>query len=126
MKNYENVKFALNEKGQMKQNVRNAFKADVMNELFAMFQNAGVEVYKVADGVVVNFANDELGAIAVVFNGVVKGLEYDAQDEAEIYENVLKEKAEKALKAEQLKKAKIAEQEALRAKVAEKKAKAMK
>ena len=97
-----------------------------MNELFAMFQNAGVEVYKVADGVAVNFANDELGAIAVVFNGVVKGLEYDAQDEAEIYENVLKEKAEKALKAEQLKKAKIAEQEALRAKVAEKKAKAMK
>lgn len=124
MKNYENVKFELNEKGQMKQNVRNGFKAEVMADLLKMFQDAGLEVFQVADGIAVNFANDELGAVAVVFDGVVKGLEYDAETEAEDYENVLKEKAEKALKAEQAKQARIAEKEALKAKMAEKKAKA--
>ena len=124
MKNYENAKFELNEKGQMKQNVRNAFKAEVMADLLKMFQDAGLEVYAVADGVAVNFANDELGAVAVVFDGVVKGLEYDAQDEAENHENALKEKAEKALKAEQAKQARLAEKELLKAKMAEKKVKA--
>lgn len=126
MKNYENVKFELNEKGQMKQNVRNGFKAEVMADLLKMFQDAGLEVFQVADGIAVNFANDELGAVAVVFDGVVKGLEYDAETEAEDYENVLKEKAEKALKAEQAKQARIAEKELLKAKMAEKKAKAVK
>ena len=124
--NYQNVKFELNEKGEMKQNVRNAFKADVMADMFQMFQDAGLEVYKVDGGVAVNFANDELGAVAVVFDGVVKGQAYDAEYEAEEYEKAVKEKAEKALKAEEAKANKIAMQKAekeLKAKAKEKKAK---
>ena len=122
MKDFAKVKFELNEKGQLKQNVRNGFKAEVMAEVMKMFQDAGMEVYAVADGMAVNFANDELGALAVVFDGVVKGLEYDAEYEAEAYNAVLAEKAEKAVKAEAEKARKIAEKEALKA-LKEKKAK---
>lgn len=121
-----NANYELNEKGQMKQNVRNGLKADVLQAMFEMFQEAGLDAYRVNDGVAVNFENAELGSVAVVFDGVVKGLEYDAMDEAEFYENALKEKVEKALKAEQAKQARIAEKELLKAKVAEKKAKAVK
>ena len=121
-----NANYELNEKGQMKQNVRNGLKADVLQAMFEMFQEAGLDAYRVNDGVAINFENVELGSVAVVFDGVVKGLEYDAMDEAEFYENALKEKAEKVLKAEQAKQARIAEKELLKAKVAEKKAKAVK
>lgn len=121
-----NANYELNEKGQMKQNVRNGLKADVLQAMFEMFQEAGLDAYRVNDGVAVNFENAELGSVAIVFDGVVKGLEYDAMDEAELYENALKEKAEKALKAEQAKQARIAEKELLKAKMAEKKVKAVK
>jgi hypothetical protein len=126
MMNFENVKFELNEKGEMKQNVRNAFKADVMAELFEMFQNAGLEVFKVSEGVAVNFANADLGAIAVVFNGVVKSTEFDAEFEAEMFAKELSEKAEKVANAEKAKAEKIALQNAekeAKAKLKEKKAK---
>ena len=119
----ENVKvadLAVNENGDLKQNVRNAFKADVMKALKELLADAGVQVSQVKEGLAVEFENDELGSVVVVFDGVVKGREYDVLDAVEDFENHLKEKAEKALKAEALKAQKIAEKEFLAKQKAEK------
>jgi hypothetical protein len=107
MKEFANVVngmgFELNEKGEMKQNVRNAFKADVMGALFEMFQEAGLEVAEVEGGVAVNFQNAEVGSVAVVFNGVVKGFDFDFEYEAQALADA---KAAKVVKAEAAAKAK--------------------
>lgn len=104
--------FELNEKGEMKQNVRNAFKHEVMAEVFAMFQEAGLDVGMVADGVAVNFQNAGLGNVAVVFNGVVKGNDFDFDYEVEAFEKAVAEKAEKAEAQAKAKAEKIAMQKA--------------
>ena len=119
----ENVKVAdleVNEKGDLKQNVRNAFKADVMQALKDLLADAGVQVSQVKEGLAVEFENDELGSLVVVFDGVVKGKDFDVLDAVEDFENHLKEKAEKALKAEALKAQKLAEKEFLAKQKAEK------
>lgn len=119
----ENVKvadFGVNENGDLKQNVRNAFKADVMQALKDLLAEAGVQVSQVKEGLAVEFENDELGSVVVVFDGVVKGKDFDVLDAVEDFENHLKEKAEKALKAEALKAQKLAEKEFLAKQKAEK------
>jgi hypothetical protein len=74
----------------------------------------------VREGLAVEFENDELGSVVVVFDGVVKDKDFDVLDAVEDFENHLKEKAEKALKAEALKAQKIAEKEFLAKQKAEK------
>ncbi len=127
MKNFAekvfNDVFETNEKGQLKQNVRNAFKVDVVNALIETLENAGVKTYRTLDGVAVEFENVELGAITVVFDATVKALDFDAVTENEAFLENEKAKAEKIVKAEALKAQKIAEKEMLKAKIAEKKAK---
>ena len=114
------AKFDTNEKGQLKQNVRNAFKADAMKAVKEMFVNAGLDVLETEDGLAVNFQNEDLGALTVVFDGTVKGLEFDAVAENEAFLEKQAEKAEKALKAEKLKAEKLAEKAALEKVKAEK------
>lgn len=118
--------YETNEKGQLKQNVRNAFKAEAMKALADLFAENDLMVYITEEGLAVEFANDELGALTVVFDGTVKGLDYDAVTAGTEYAEKLAEKAEKAKAAEALKAQKIAEKEALKAKTAEKKVKATK
>mgnify|MGYP001229777552 CR=1 FL=1 len=106
------MEFELNEKDEMKQNVRNAFKADVMKAMFEMFQEVGMEVYEVAGGVAVNFQNENVGNVAVVFNGVVKSQDLDCEFEAEMYAKEVAEKEAKALAKEKAKAEKMAMQKA--------------
>lgn len=130
MKNFaekvKNTEFAVNEKGQLKQNVRNEFKADVMAEVEKLFAEAGLTVFATENGLAVEFENVELGNLTVVFDGTVKGLEFDAVAENEAFVEKQAEKVEKALKAEKLKAEKIAEKEFLAKQKAEKKVKATK
>lgn len=118
------AKFETNEKGQLKQNVRNQLKADIMEELAKTLENAGVSVFRTIDGIAVELPHDELGSIAVVFDGTVKGLEYDVIEAENELKAKIAEKAEKEKKAAELKAQKIAEKALLKAKQAEKKMKA--
>lgn len=108
------MEFEVNEKGEMKQNVRNAFKAEAMAALLEMFQEAGLEVGVVAGGVAINFANSDLGSVSMVFNGVVKGNDFDFDFEVEDYENVVAEKQAKAEAKEKAKAERMAMQKAER------------
>lgn len=108
MKKFEKVNFELNEKGEMKQNVRNSFKSAVIDEVLDILQNAGLEALRVDGGIAINIANDELGAIAVVFDGVVKSLSYDAEYEAIEYVKKIAERNEKQKEKEKAKAEKFA------------------
>lgn len=113
----ENAKVAvleLNEKGQLKQNVRNAFKANLMKAFTDFMVENGFDAMAVAGGVAVRFANDEDGNVTVVFDGTVKGFEYDVDFENAEYLKEVSEKVAKAEKANADKAKKIAEQNALK------------
>lgn len=116
MKNFaEKTKVAVfekNEKGEMKQNVRNAFKADVMKAFTEFMVANGFDAMQTADGTAVRFENDEDGAVAVVFNGTVKGFGFDVDFENAEFVKDKAEKAEKAEKAKAEKEKKIAETKA--------------
>jgi hypothetical protein len=108
--------FETNEKGEMKQNVRNAFKADVMNALKNALVAMDLDVLQTADGLAVKFENDVEGAVTVIFDGTVKSFQFDAETaNAEFLQNVA-DKAEKAEKALVEKEKKIALQNALKEK----------
>ena len=127
MSNYlENVRIAKleeNEKGQLKQNVRNAFRADFIEELKNVLENAGFSVAITEDGVGIEIPNEELGSIPVVVSATVKDLAYDIAEAHEEYMEKQAEKVRKAEEAERLKAQKLAEKEALKASKAKKNAK---
>ena len=104
-----NQVFELNEKGELKQNVRNEFKAEVMAEVFKMFQDAGLQVFQTVKGVAVEFQNVELGNVTVVFDGVVKARDFDALTAENEFNEKQVEKAEKLAAKERLKAEKVAE-----------------
>lgn len=108
--------FATNEKGELKQNVRNAFKADFMVALRSALTEMGLETELVSDGIAVVIPNETEGNLTVVVDGAVKSLGFDLATEAEAFaqKQIDKAKAEEA-KAE-AKAKKIAEAEALKAK----------
>jgi hypothetical protein len=112
--------FEVNEKGEMKQNVRNAFKARVMQAMKETILNMGLDVLQTADGLSVKFENDTEGAVTVIFDGTVKSFQFDAETANAEFLQDKADKAEKAEKALIAKEKKIAEQKA----TAEKKAKA--
>jgi len=96
---YAGKKFTVRN-GKINQLERNAFKSDFVNALAQDLESAGLTVGAVDKGFAVLVDNDELGSIAVVIDGVVKGLDYDFDDEVNA-EAV--RQAEKAEKAEKLK-----------------------
>lgn len=128
MKNFAekvyNTVYDTNEKGELKQNVRNAFKADLMSAFKDFLKANGLDAETVSDGVAVSFANENEGAICVVFDGTVKSLSYDLDSEMKAFAEKQAEKAEKALKAEKAKAEKIALAEKARAEKALKEKKA--
>lgn len=109
------AKLPENDKGQLKQNVRNELRAELIDTLVSVFSAYGITALRVDDGVGIELPNTELGYIPIVIGATIKDLAFDVQDESEHYANKLAEKAlaEKA-KAEAKAKA-IAEKEALKA-----------
>lgn len=109
------AKLPENDKGQLKQNVRNELRAELIDTLVGVFSAYGITALRVDDGVGIELPNTELGYIPIVIGATIKDLAFDVQDESEHYANKLAEKAlaEKA-KAEAKAKA-IAEKEALKA-----------
>lgn len=118
-----NTDFELNEKKELKQNVRNEFKADVMQALKETLENAGVNVVETKDGLAVEFENVEIGSVVVVFDGTVKGQDFDILTAEKEFKAKQAEKIEKALEKERLKAQKIAEKELAQKQKAEKKTK---
>lgn len=108
--------FETNEKGEMKQNVRNAFKAECMKAFAETMKANGVEVKQVADGMALTFENEVEGSVTVVFDGTVKSFSFDVDFEnADFVEKqnakvakAEKVAAEKALKVKAVKVAKVA------------------
>lgn len=119
MKNFAekvyNSEFETSANGELKQNVRNEFKRELMKN-FAEFMKAnGMDVETVSSGVAVQFANKELGSICVVFDGTVKDREFDIVSEAEAHAEKVIEKAKKEAEKAEIKAKKIAESERVRA-----------
>ncbi len=121
--NVKNANLELNEKNELKQNVRNEFKADVMQALKETLENAGVNVVETKDGLAVEFENVEIGSVTVVFDGTVKGQDFDILTAEKEFKAKQAEQVEKALEKEKLKAQKIAEKELAAKQKAEKKTK---
>lgn len=114
MKNFENkMKTAvleLNEKKELKQNVRNAFKSELMTAFNDFLKANGFDTEMVIGGVAVQFQNDEIGSVCVVFDGTIKSKDYDIVSENESYVQKVSEKIAKEQKAYDEKQLKIAQQ----------------
>ena len=121
--NLKNANLELNEKNELKQNVRNEFKADVMQALKETLENAGVSVVETKEGLAVEFENVEIGSVVVVFDGTVKSRDFDILTAEKEFRAKQAEKVEKALEKERLKAQKIAEKELAAKQKAEKKTK---
>jgi hypothetical protein len=130
MKNFaEIVKTAnleLNEKRELKQNVRNEFKANTMKALKETLENVGLVVTETLEGLAVEFENEEIGSVVVIFDGTVKALDFDILTAEREFNAKQLEKVAKAEAKAKAKADKIAEKEALEKAKAEKKAKATK
>ena len=94
---YAGKKFTVRN-GKINQLERNAFKADFVSALAQDLESAGLTVGSVDKGFAVLVDNDELGSIAIVLDGVVKGLDYDFEDEVNAEALRQAEKAEKLAK----------------------------
>lgn len=87
--------YETNEKGEMKQNVRNAFKSEMMKAFKEFLTENGFSVENVNDGVAVSFANEIEGSVVVIFDGTVKSLSYDLVSEVDAYNEKVSEKERK-------------------------------
>lgn len=120
MKDFLNIAkttvYATNEKGELKQNVRNAFKAEFITALRSALTEMGLETALVSDGIAVIIPNETEGALYVVVDGAVKSLAYDFNTEAEAYTEKVAEKAKAEQAKAEAKAKKLAEAEALKAK----------
>ena len=108
--------FATNEKGELKQNVRNDFKRDFMVALREALTGLGVETHLVGDGIAVVVPNETEGSLVVVVDGAVKSLAYDLNTEAEAFVQKVADKAKAEADKAEAKAKKLAEAEALKAK----------
>ena len=100
------TKISLNEKGEMKQNERNAMKNAVVSALHEFLSENDFQVSLVDEGVACEISHEVLGSIPFVIGITMKPLSYDIVSENEAYlvkqvEKIVKakEKAEKAEKA---------------------------
>lgn len=105
--------YETNEKGELKQNVRNEFKREVLEAVQELFVNAGLKVSVTKEGLAVEFANEVEGAMTVVFDGTVKSFTYDVEQEAVAYTEAQAQKAINAAKKEAEKAEKLAQKEAV-------------
>jgi hypothetical protein len=113
-------KFELNEKKELKQNARNAFRSDAVDDMVADFQSNGKDAVEIKEGIAVQYPNDELGSLVVIWSPTVKPLDFDI---ATAVEEFAKDNADKIAKAE---KAKVDKEAKIAKTKAEKEAKAKK
>jgi hypothetical protein len=116
MKDYletiKNATLPLNEKGELKQNVRNAFRSDFVQALFTALVGLGLEVKITEDGIGIEIPNTELGSVPVVVSATVKDLSYSVDLENEAYLDKLEAKAEAERVKAELKARNLTEKEA--------------
>lgn len=109
------AKLEENDKGQLKQNVRNAFRSDFVGVLCEALVALGLEAKLTEDGVGIEVPNDELGYVPVVVSVTVKDLAFSIDEANAEYEAKLQAKAiAEVAKAEAKAKA-IEQKEALKA-----------
>jgi len=96
------TKLPLNEKGEIKQNDRNALKTNLTSELLDHLKELGVDVALVKDGVAVQMPHDELGSVPFVISVTMKTSEFDIVHESETFAQEQLDKA-KALAEKQAK-----------------------
>lgn len=116
MKNFvELVKtknLGLNEKGELKQNLRNDFRADTIEAIMELFEENGVECVRTGDGIGVELANEEIGSVIVMVDVTVKPHQFDLVGAVNEYERKLVEKAEKEAEKARIKAQNEAEKQA--------------
>lgn len=105
-------KFQLNEKGELKQNERNGFRAEFLANLSDFLTENGVPNLATKDGLAVEVENTEIGAVTVVVGVTVKTLEFDALTESEEFAKAVAEKARIAKEKAEAKAKKIAQKNA--------------
>lgn len=86
-----------NANGKLKQNVRNALKNEITEQFAEFLKQNGVENVRVKEGLILEFTNENLGAIPVVVNLVMKDLEFDVMTAENEYIAYIKDKEAKAL-----------------------------
>lgn len=103
----QNTVYATNEKGDLKQNVRNELKRTVMSALHSYIAESGAETHLIGEGIAVVLPNETEGSIVIVVDAVVKALSYDLETEINEYQDKLAEKEEKARKVAEEKEKKL-------------------
>ena len=96
----------LNEKGEIKQNERNALKARLTADLLNHLVELGLDAFAVKEGVGVQVANAELGSVPIVVSVTVKTMTFDIEEESRLHAEEVAEKAQAKAKKEEEKKKK--------------------
>lgn len=112
--------FGVNEKGLLKQNVRNELRKDLLIDVMEVLKEAGYSVSINEEGVGVRLANETEGSIPAIVSVTIKDLDFDLEGAHEDYLAKEEEKAEKELAKERLKEQKLAEKELQKANRAKK------
>lgn len=79
----------------IQQTQRNEYKIQLLDALFADMKEVGLDVQITMDGVALVMANEEEGAVTVVFDTIFKTLDYNIVQEAEDYTAKMQELREK-------------------------------
>jgi Skp family chaperone for outer membrane proteins len=79
----------------IQQTQRNEYKIQLLDALFADMKEAGFDVQVTMDGVALVMANQEEGAVTVVFDTIFKTLDYNIVQEAEDYTAKMQELRDK-------------------------------
>jgi hypothetical protein len=97
---------------RIEQKESRAIRSAILDAMQTAISNAvasdNAHVVRTADGIVIAIDNADAGFISIAIDATVKGLDYDADTEAEDYADELKAKVEKATKAAAAKAARIA------------------
>ena len=90
-------------KGKLQQTDARNFKAKLHELMIEVFEPLGFEITEIANAIILEVSNEELGAVPVEAKFVVKALDYDVISAGEEYQQKLadklakeKEKAKKA------------------------------
>lgn len=108
--------FALNEKNELKQNVRNEFRSDYANALVNLMTENGFPITQIKEGLAVEIPNEIEGSITIIIGLTVKPLSFDLTVAKEEFDTEVAEKILKAEKVKAEKELKIANSKALKAK----------
>lgn len=94
-------KFETNEKGELKQNVRNAYRAELTQAFGDFLNEHGLENKLTLKGIGFEFQNDELGSVPFELSVTIKTSDYVLDEEHEAYlEKIAEREAKEKAKAE--------------------------